>query len=214
MYRLRRRQKKIAAKVNSDSAEMILMQEAGPSKDSVLVTTAPLMQLSPDAGPLTIQHKAVIEIVELPSAKLKRKVREEFENFNEVHKLKKAQRLMVNENLDEICQLPSQSIPTSHLPDNEMRQISNQHVENLKYNELIQSQTTYVGDVGENLYDADMDEHLQLLLIENEDDFNVFTMVDEKIKQCFHYETNLSGFLLSVLIQLIGSYSKKSLKGI
>ncbi|XP_054735055.1 uncharacterized protein LOC129242444 isoform X2 [Anastrepha obliqua] len=54
-YRLK---KKLAAQINTDFAEIILRQEAGPSEHPAPVVTASSMQLSPDAGHVIIQHKA------------------------------------------------------------------------------------------------------------------------------------------------------------
>lgn len=165
-YRLRQ---KLNAKLNSGSAEMIPRQEAGPSGYLAPVTTAQLTPSSPDAGPIIIQHEAVIETVELPTANRKKKAQEQLENVSKVRKLKRVQQYPTGDhNFDEICQLPSQPILTPHLPNDEMRQISNQHVENLDFDELMQPQDFYDGDDGEHSVSAIEDEH-----IENEDDFNM-----------------------------------------
>lgn len=64
-YRQYRLNKKLGAKLNSDSAKIILMQEMLPSEYSASATAASLTQSSPVIAPTVIQHEAVIEASEL-----------------------------------------------------------------------------------------------------------------------------------------------------
>ncbi|GBP89099.1 Zinc finger protein 233 [Eumeta japonica] len=135
-YRLR---KKLRTQLNFTSVVIIPRQEAGPSWYLPPVTTAPLTSSCPDTESIITQHERVIDTGELPTAKPKKVSKAQLENVIEVGKSKKMHRYPTeHHNINEICPFMSQTIPTPNLPDNTMQQILNHHMENIKFDKLMQ----------------------------------------------------------------------------
>lgn len=148
----------------------LMSGEQNPSKSVVPAITAQLAPSSPDMGPTIIQHEAVIETVPSMPSNRKRKAEESIKVSSKYNRQlnRLEQRSTEVDNFDEIRQLPSQSIQSPYLSNDEIQQVLNQQIENRDFNESIQPQNLHDGDDGEYAESVIEDEQ-----IDNEDDFNL-----------------------------------------